>query len=85
MRSRITIFLKDKREIAGWADERYRGGPENPLSDEEVEAKVHSLCEGVLNDEDQKKLIASAWGITDLHPVFPQWHDSNPFWTNTGT
>ena len=33
MRSRITITLKGERQIAGWADERYRGGPENPLSD----------------------------------------------------
>jgi 2-methylcitrate dehydratase PrpD len=50
MRSRITINLKDGRTIEGWADERYRGGPENPLSDKELEAKVRSCCEGVLNE-----------------------------------
>lgn len=65
MRSRITIRLKDGSEIAGWADEKYRGGPENPLSDDEVEAKVRSLCDGVLNDADQKKLIAAAWNVTE--------------------
>ncbi len=33
MRSRIVIQLKKGRQLEGWADERYRGGPENPLSD----------------------------------------------------
>lgn len=65
MRSRITIRLKDGSEIAGWADEKYRGGPENPLSDAEVEAKVRSLCDGVLDDADQKTLIAAAWNVTE--------------------
>ncbi|MEM9210778.1 MAG: MmgE/PrpD family protein, partial [Pseudomonadota bacterium] len=31
MRSRITIVKTDASEISGSADERYRGGPENPL------------------------------------------------------
>jgi 2-methylcitrate dehydratase PrpD len=33
MRSRIAIRLKDGRTVEGWADERYRGGPENPRAD----------------------------------------------------
>lgn len=66
MRSRITIRLKDGREIAGWADERYRGGPENPLTDAEVEAKARSCCEGVLNTAEQDALLRKAWGVLDL-------------------
>ncbi|MEO0401146.1 MAG: MmgE/PrpD family protein [Pseudomonadota bacterium] len=66
MRSRITITLKDGREVAGWADERYRGGPENPLSDEEVEAKARSCCAGVLTDAEQDVLLQRAWGVLDL-------------------
>lgn len=66
MRSRITITLKDGREIAGWADERYRGGPENPLTDGEVEAKLRSCCDGVLDAGDQDALIAMGWAVTDL-------------------
>ncbi|MEO1249498.1 MAG: MmgE/PrpD family protein [Pseudomonadota bacterium] len=66
MRSRITIRLKDGREIAGWADERYRGGPENPLTDAEVEAKARSCCEGVLGEAEQDTLLQRAWGVLEL-------------------
>ena len=66
MRSRITITLKDGREVAGWADERYRGGPENPLTDAEVEDKARSCCAGVLSDAQQDALIKNAWGVLDL-------------------
>jgi 2-methylcitrate dehydratase PrpD len=66
MRSRITIRLKSGRDFAGWADERYRGGPENPLTDAEVGAKARSCCEGVLNEAEQDALLRNAWGILDL-------------------
>jgi 2-methylcitrate dehydratase PrpD len=63
MRSRITIRLKNGRAVEGWADERYRGGPENPLSDADLEAKVRSCCEGVLDSDQQARLIDAAWKI----------------------
>ena len=66
MRSRITITLKDGREITGSADERYRGGPENPLSDAEVEAKARSCCDGVLSDAEQDALLKTAWDVLAL-------------------
>ena len=66
MRSRITITLKGERQIAGWADERYRGGPENPLSDQELEGKVRSCCDGVLDSDAQDQLINTVWQVTDL-------------------
>lgn len=66
MRSRITIDLKDGHRIEGWADERYRGGPENPLSDIDLEAKVRSCCEGVLDEHRQETLIAAAWSVAQL-------------------
>lgn len=66
MRSRITIRLKDGSEVAGWADERYRGGPENPLTDGELEQKVRSCCEGVLDSAAQDRLISTAWRVRDL-------------------
>jgi 2-methylcitrate dehydratase PrpD len=66
MRSRIIIDLKDGRTVAGWADERYRGGPDNPLSDAELEAKMRSCCDGVLDHERQSKLIGAAWSVTTL-------------------
>jgi 2-methylcitrate dehydratase PrpD len=63
MRSRITIRLMDGRTVEGWADERYRGGPENPLSDADLEAKVRSCCEGVLGAQEQTRLLEAAWKI----------------------
>jgi len=63
MRSRIRIDLKDGGKIEGWADERYRGGPENPLSDADLEVKVRSCCEGVLDEKSQTTLIDAAWSI----------------------
>jgi 2-methylcitrate dehydratase PrpD len=66
MRSRIVIRLKDGRTLEGWADERYRGGPENPLSDADLEAKVRSCCDGVLDDKRQASLIDAAWSVTQV-------------------
>ena len=66
MRSRITIRLKNGKQIEGWADERYRGGPENPLTDAEVEAKVRSCCDGVLDTKRQTALIDAAWSVTKM-------------------
>jgi hypothetical protein len=66
MRSLIVIYLKNGRTIEGSADERYRGGPENPLSDADLEAKVRSCCDGVLNKEHQSLLIDTAWAVAEL-------------------
>lgn len=66
MRSRITITLTDGRDVAGWADERYRGGPENPLTDAEVEAKARSCCDGVLSEAEQTEMLRKAWAVLEL-------------------
>ena len=66
MRSRIVIQLKNGRQVEGWADERYRGGPENPLSDADLEAKVRSCCDGILHEKVQSKLIDAGRSITQL-------------------
>jgi 2-methylcitrate dehydratase PrpD len=66
MRSRIAIRLKNGQTVESWADERYRGGPENPLSDADVESKVRSCCEGVLDDGQQAALIDAGRSIRQL-------------------
>lgn len=65
VRSRITIRRKDGTEVSGWADERYRGGPDNPMSDAEVELKLRSCCEGVIDQAGQDRLIEAIWSITE--------------------
>lgn len=65
VRSRITIRRKNGTEVSGWADERYRGGPDNPMTDAEVEAKLRSCCAGVIDAAGQDRLIAAIWGVTE--------------------
>jgi 2-methylcitrate dehydratase PrpD len=66
MRSRISIHLKDGGKLEDRADERYHGGPENPLSDTDLEEKVRSCCDGVLDRERQSSLIDAARSVLQL-------------------
>lgn len=66
MRSKIKITMKNGMVFEGSADERYRGGPENPMSDKDLEAKVFSCAEGVLSEGATKRLIEHAWKVLDL-------------------
>ena len=66
MRSRIHIRLRDANTVTGDADERYRGGPENPLTDDELKDKARSCCEGVLAAEDTERLIDAALGVSEM-------------------
>ena len=66
MRSSIRIELKDRNAVSGDADERYRGGPENPLTDDELKDKVRSCCAGVLADEDTERLIDAALSVAEM-------------------
>ncbi|MBC7004142.1 MmgE/PrpD family protein [Photobacterium sp. BZF1] len=69
MRSSIDIQLKNGDVISGDADERYRGGPENPMTDQEVEEKALGCCEGVLTDSQAQQLIQSAWKVLQLDNI----------------
>lgn len=44
IRSRVTITLKDGRRLEGEADTRYRGGPQLPMTDAEVEQKFRACA-----------------------------------------
>jgi len=66
MRSRIEITLTDGSVVSGSADERYRGGPENPLTDRELEEKVEACCEGILDEARRDHLIKAVWNVTEL-------------------
>jgi len=66
MRSRIEIQTTSGAKFSDWADERYRGGPDNPLTDAELEQKVRSCCAGVMGDSAQAALIEAAWSTENL-------------------
>jgi 2-methylcitrate dehydratase PrpD len=57
IRSRIEIDTKDGRTLVQWADERYRGGPLNPISDVDLEGKFRMCAEGAIDDAAQAKLL----------------------------
>lgn len=63
IRSRIEITTKDGRKLTQESDERYRGSPEKPMTDEELEAKFRAATDGILDVSGQDALIAACWGI----------------------
>ncbi|MGO4736295.1 MmgE/PrpD family protein [Bosea sp. 2KB_26] len=66
IRSRIEVETKDGRTLVQWADERYRGGPDNPISDADLEAKFRMCAEGAITDAAQNRLLDLAWGVDAL-------------------
>lgn len=66
IRSRIELTLTDGTRLVEHADEKYRGGPANPMSDRELEGKVAACTAGILSDERRAALIAAAWEVERL-------------------
>ncbi|SFI47912.1 2-methylcitrate dehydratase PrpD [Bosea sp. OK403] len=58
IRSRIEVQTKDGRTLVQWADERYRGGPLNPISDADLDGKFRMCAEGVLDSATQDEVLA---------------------------
>ena len=57
IRSRIEVETTDGRTLVQWADERYRGGPSNPISDADLEEKFRMCAEGVLERREQDEVV----------------------------
>jgi 2-methylcitrate dehydratase PrpD len=66
IRSRCEIVTKDGRTLVEWADERYRGGPLNPISDADLEGKFRTCAEGALDKNGQDALLAAIHGLDKL-------------------
>ncbi len=63
IRSRIELDTKDGRTLVQWADERYRGGPSNPISDAGLDAKFRMCAEGVIDSGTQEELLGQVRGV----------------------
>lgn len=63
IRSRVEIRLKDGRTFERWADEAYRGGPDNPLTDEELQGKFADNASGLLDEAGQKTVFDLVWSL----------------------
>jgi 2-methylcitrate dehydratase PrpD len=57
IRSRIELITRDGRTLTQWADERYRGGPALPMSDDEVAEKFRACTDGLVSAEHQQRVI----------------------------
>jgi len=69
IRSRIEVLTKDGRTVERWADENYRGGPHNPLSDDEVEDKFRDCAAGLLDDRRVRAALDRVWSLDEAEDV----------------
>jgi len=66
MRSRVELTLKNGKKIVEDADDRYRGGPENPLSDDDLTDKFADCSQSIVNDAIQKEIVSTVFELEDL-------------------
>jgi 2-methylcitrate dehydratase PrpD len=63
IRSRLEVWTRDGRHFVQWADENYRGGPHNPLSDAELEGKFRDCAAGLLDENAQQAVFDFVWDL----------------------
>jgi 2-methylcitrate dehydratase PrpD len=73
IRSRVEVVLRDGRRLERWADERYRGGPENPLTDAQLEGKFRDCAEGLIEAADSQAVFDMVWGLERAPDVRALW------------
>ncbi len=69
IRSKLEVNLKNGRKIVREADERYRGGPDHPLSDEELCGKFTDCTEALLEPEKREDIIKTIATLEQLDNI----------------
>lgn len=69
IRSRVEVALKDGRKLSRDSGEAYRGGPDNPLSDQDLRAKFTDCSEKLLDAKARQKVFAAVAGLEDLRDM----------------
>lgn len=69
IRSILEVTLKDGRKFIRESDERYRGGPDNPLSDEELQSKCTDCTEELLGQEARENVIETIAALEQVDSV----------------
>ena len=69
IRSRVEVVTRDGRKLERWADEAYRGGPHNPLSDAELETKFRDCAAGLLDEARSQRVFDDVWALETLPDV----------------
>jgi 2-methylcitrate dehydratase PrpD len=63
------VVLKDGRKIARDSGEAYRGGPDNPLSDKDLQAKFTDCSEKLLDAKARRNIFAAVSGLEDIRDM----------------
>jgi 2-methylcitrate dehydratase PrpD len=63
IRSRLDVVTRDGRRFEKWADENYRGGPHNPLSDVELEGKFADCAAGLMEGKQAGRVFDFVWAL----------------------
>lgn len=66
IRSRVEVVTKTGKVIEKWANEAYRGGPNNPLTDYELEGKFLDCAQGVIDKGNADTILEMVWNIEDI-------------------
>lgn len=66
--ARIRLRMNDGRTVEGKVENAI-GSRGNPLSDADIEAKVHGLAEGILSKADTEAAIRTLWNIEALPDI----------------
>ena len=69
IRSRIEVEIQNGDIYSIDADENYRGGPDNPLSEEELENKFEICAENLLIDDQVSKIKQFIWTLDEQKAV----------------
>jgi 2-methylcitrate dehydratase PrpD len=69
MRSRVEVLLTNGQKLVREADERYRGGPDNPLSDDELIEKFTDCTQSILDQATREAIIEAVFKLEDLVDV----------------
>jgi 2-methylcitrate dehydratase PrpD len=66
IRSRVEVVLKSGQKIVRDSGEAYRGGPDNPLSDEDLQAKFTDCSEKILDPKARQAIYAAVAGLDNI-------------------
>jgi 2-methylcitrate dehydratase PrpD len=66
IRSRVEVTLRNGRKLVRDSGEAYRGGPDNPISDEELQAKFADCAENLLNPAVRERIYEAVAGLESL-------------------
>ncbi len=69
IRSRVEVETTDGRKLVCEADENYRGGPRNPLSDSQLENKFRDCASGLLEDARSQQVFDVVWKLENQKDV----------------